>query len=142
LVAAFSPDALLEDAPDGPEHSSIPAPTRAARCVASRLHGLIPPELGRARCRAFQALHGMPDSLASACPDRKERSMNEDAFNMSVRRFLKQVGITAQREMEAAIRQAIAQGNLTGNEKLQATATITVSRTSLKVVVKDEIRLE
>ena len=68
--------------------------------------------------------------------------MNEDAFNMSVRRFLKQVGITAQREMEAAIRQAIAQGNLTGNEKLQATATITVSRTSLKVVVKDEIRLE
>ena len=68
--------------------------------------------------------------------------MIEDAFNLSVRRFLKQVGITAQREIEAAIRQAIAQGNLTGNEKLQATATITVAKTNLRVTIKDEIRLE
>jgi hypothetical protein len=68
--------------------------------------------------------------------------MNEDAFNMSVRRFLKQVGITAQRDIEAAVRLAIAQGNLTGNEKLQATATITVVKTNLKVIVKDELRLE
>lgn len=68
--------------------------------------------------------------------------MNEDAFNMSVRRFLKQVGITAQRDIEAAVRLAIAQGNLTGNEKLQATATISVAKTNLKVIVKDELRLE
>ena len=68
--------------------------------------------------------------------------MNEDAFNMSVRRFLKQVGITAQRDIEAAVRMAIAQGNLTGNEKLQATATITVAKTSVKVTIKDELRLE
>lgn len=68
--------------------------------------------------------------------------MNEDAFNMSVRRFLKQVGITAQRDIEAAVRLAIAQGNLTGNEKLQATATISVAKINLKVIVKDELRLE
>ena len=68
--------------------------------------------------------------------------MNEDAFNMSVRRFLKQVGITAQRDIEAAVRRAIAQGNLTGNEKLQATATITLAKTNMKVIVKDELRLE
>jgi hypothetical protein len=68
--------------------------------------------------------------------------MNEDAFNMSVRRFLKQVGITAQRDIEAAVRLAIAQGNLTGNEKLQVTATISVVKTNLKVIVKDELRLE
>jgi hypothetical protein len=68
--------------------------------------------------------------------------MNEDAFNMSVRRFLKQVGITAQRDIEAAVRLAIAQGNLTGNEKLQATATITLAKTNMKVIVKDELRLE
>jgi hypothetical protein len=68
--------------------------------------------------------------------------MNEDAFDMSVRRFLKQVGITAQRDIEAAVRRAIAQGNLTGNEKLQATATITLAKTNMKVIVKDELRLE
>ena len=68
--------------------------------------------------------------------------MNEDAFNMSVRKFLKQVGITGQREIEAAVRQAINQGKLTGNERLRAKATITVSTTNLNVTVEDEIRLE
>lgn len=68
--------------------------------------------------------------------------MNEGAFNLSVRRFLKQVGITAQREIEAAVRQAIAQGNLAGSERLQATAIITVAKTDLRVTVKDEIQLE
>jgi hypothetical protein len=68
--------------------------------------------------------------------------MIDDTFNLSVRQFLKQVGITAQREIEAAIRQAIAQGNLTGNEKLQATAVITVAKTNLRLTVKDELRLE
>ena len=68
--------------------------------------------------------------------------MNEDAFKMSIRAFLKQVGITAQRNIEAAVRLAIAQGNLTGNEKLQATATITLAKTNMKVIVKDELRLE
>ncbi len=68
--------------------------------------------------------------------------MNEDAFNLSVRRFLKQVGITAQREIEAAVRQAIAQGNLAGNERLQGTAVITVAKTDLRVTVKDEIQLD
>lgn len=68
--------------------------------------------------------------------------MIEDTFDLSVRRFLKQVGITAQREIEAAVRQAVAQGTLAGNERLQATATITVAKTDLRVTVKDEIQLE
>ena len=68
--------------------------------------------------------------------------MNEDAFNMSVRKFLKQVGIPGQREIEVAVRQAITQGNLAGNERLRATATITVGKTGLNVTVEGEIRLE
>jgi len=68
--------------------------------------------------------------------------MNEDTLNVSIRAFLKQVGITAQRNIEAAVRLSIAQGNLTGKEKLQATATITLAKTDMKVVVKDELRLE
>lgn len=68
--------------------------------------------------------------------------MDEDALNMSVRKFLKQVGITAQREIEAAVRQAIADGALTGNGRLRARATITLEKTNLNVVVEDEIRWE
>ena len=68
--------------------------------------------------------------------------MNEDAFNMSVRRFLKQVGITAQREIESAVRDALAQRSLTGGEKLEAKATITLTRTKLNLVVNGEIELE
>ena len=40
--------------------------------------------------------------------------MNEDAFNMSVRKFLKKVGVTAQREIEQAVREAAASGKLKG----------------------------
>jgi len=68
--------------------------------------------------------------------------MDEDVFNMSVRKFLKQVGITAQRETENTVREALTKGNLTGNETLPAKATITLGQTSLNVVVDGEIELE
>lgn len=50
--------------------------------------------------------------------------MNEDVFNASIRRFLKTLGVTAQREIEKAVRQALADGRLNGNEKLAATVAI------------------
>ncbi len=49
--------------------------------------------------------------------------MNEDVFNTSIRKFLKTLGVTAQREIEKAVRQALADGKLKGNEKLAAQAT-------------------
>jgi hypothetical protein len=52
--------------------------------------------------------------------------MNEDTFNTSVRKFLKTLGVGAQREIEKAIRQALADGRLKGNETLPAKATITI----------------
>ena len=48
--------------------------------------------------------------------------MNDDVFNMSVRKFLKRVGITAQREIENAVREALAGGRLSGTAKLPAKA--------------------
>ncbi|MBA4099573.1 MAG: hypothetical protein C0484_22720 [Rhodospirillum sp.] len=68
--------------------------------------------------------------------------MNEDAFNMSVRKFLKQVGITAQREIESAVRDALAQGGLAGSETLEAKATITLASTKLHLVVNGDIELD
>ena len=68
--------------------------------------------------------------------------MNEDVFNMSVRKFLKKVGITAQREIENAVREALSQGSLTGKEMLSAKVTLTLGQTSLNLVVDGEIELE
>src|SRR4029078_6218663 len=50
----------------------------------------------------------------------RERRMNYDVLNTSVRRFLKTVGVTSQREIEKAVRAAVASGKLKGNEALPA----------------------
>ncbi len=52
--------------------------------------------------------------------------MNEDVFNMEVRKFLKKVGVTSQREIEQAVRDALAAGKLTGTETLEAKVTLTI----------------
>ncbi len=68
--------------------------------------------------------------------------MNEDTFNTSIRQFLKQVGVTSQREIEKAVRAAVASGKLKGNEKLAATMTLTVSGVDLTHKVQEEIKLD
>jgi hypothetical protein len=67
--------------------------------------------------------------------------MNEDVFNTSLRRFLKKVGITSQREIEKAVRDAVAGGRLKGNEKLPAKMLLTVGGVSLSYEIADEIEL-
>jgi hypothetical protein len=67
--------------------------------------------------------------------------MDEEAFNMSVRRFLKKLGVTAQREIELAVREQLAAGALRGDETLEATATIAVRGLSGDVVVTGKIAL-
>ena len=68
--------------------------------------------------------------------------MNEDAFNMSVRKLLKKVGITAQREIEAAVRAGLADGRLKGDEKLAARATIAIDGLGAEIVIDGGIALE
>ena len=50
--------------------------------------------------------------------------MNEDAFNLSVRKFLKHFGVTSQREIEQAVRRALADGHLRGDERIPVRATL------------------
>ena len=64
--------------------------------------------------------------------------MNEDAFNMSVRKFLKKVGVTAQREIEQAVREAAAKGKLKGIA-LPAKATFTIGGIDLAFDVTGEV---
>ena len=56
--------------------------------------------------------------------------MDEATFNMSVRRFLKQLGVTAQRDIELAVREQLDAGALRGDERLEATATVAGPRTA------------
>ena len=67
--------------------------------------------------------------------------MNEDVFNTSLRKFLKKVGITSQREIEKAVREALDAGRLKGNEKLPAKMILTVGGVSLTHEIDDEIEL-
>jgi hypothetical protein len=68
--------------------------------------------------------------------------MNEDVLNTSIRRFLKTVGVTSQREIEKAVRAAIANGKLKGNEALSARMTLTVGGIDLTHTINDNIELE
>jgi hypothetical protein len=67
--------------------------------------------------------------------------MNEDVFNTSLRKFLKKVGITSQREIEMAVRDAVASGRLKGHEKLPAKMVLTIGGVSLSHEISDEIEL-
>ena len=67
--------------------------------------------------------------------------MDEEVFNMSVRKFLKQLGVTAQREIETAVRERLGSGELRGDETLSAEATVTVGGLGEVVVVRGQIRL-
>jgi len=68
--------------------------------------------------------------------------MNQDAFNMSIRKFLKHVGVHSQREIEAAVERATKAGKLKGNERLPAKMTLTLGGTDLSVTFDDTINLE
>ena len=67
--------------------------------------------------------------------------MNEDVFNASLRKFLKKVGITSQREIEKAVRDAVANGSLKGNEKLPAKMVLTIGGVSFTHKISGEIEL-
>jgi hypothetical protein len=68
--------------------------------------------------------------------------MNEDVLNTSVRKFLKTVGVTSQREIEKAVREAVASGKLKGNEALPAKMTLTVGGINLSYTIDGAIEIE
>jgi hypothetical protein len=67
--------------------------------------------------------------------------MNEDVFNMSLRKFLKKVGVTTQREIEKAVRSAIDEGRIQGTETLQAEVTLKVGGIELNEKIDGRIEL-
>ncbi|MGH7509056.1 MAG: DUF6494 family protein [Gemmatimonadales bacterium] len=67
--------------------------------------------------------------------------MDEDTFNLEVRKFLKRFGVTAQREIEKAVAAAVQRGELKGNEVLTVNATLTIPRVLPQLHIDGEIAL-
>ena len=67
--------------------------------------------------------------------------MDEDVFNIQLRKFLKKVGIQSQREIEQAVRAGVASGKLDGAEVLKASLQLKLSGTEVDVMIEDDIKL-
>ncbi len=67
--------------------------------------------------------------------------MDEDRFNMEVRKFLKVVGVTSQREIENAVRKALAEGKVKGNAKLKAKMVLTIPAIGLSHEIDGDVAL-
>ena len=65
--------------------------------------------------------------------------MDDDVLNMSVRKFLKKVGVTSQREIEQAVRDAVAQGKVKPGQKLAIRAEVTLRDIGLDVEIEGEL---
>jgi hypothetical protein len=68
--------------------------------------------------------------------------MNEETFNLSLRKFLKKVGVSSQNEIEKAVAQAVANGTIKGSEKLPTTMTLEIAGLKLNVKFDGTIELE
>lgn len=68
--------------------------------------------------------------------------MNDDAFNISIRKFLKHFGVTAQREIEQAVQRALSEGALQGTERIPVRATLRLEGLITDHQIEGEITLE
>jgi hypothetical protein len=71
----------------------------------------------------------------------KEKAMNEDRLNMDIRKFLKIVGVTSQRQIEIAVREGLAKGKLSESTQLRPRVTLSIPELGLEHVVDGEIGL-
>ncbi|CAG9171625.1 DUF6494 domain-containing protein [Cupriavidus respiraculi] len=68
--------------------------------------------------------------------------MNEETFNLSLRKFLKMVGVSSQGEIEKAVARALAEKTIQGNETFPATMTLNIADIQLDVKFEGTIKLE
>lgn len=68
--------------------------------------------------------------------------MHEETFNLSIRKFLKIVGINSQREIEQAVRKALEEGRIGGSETFPAKVTLEVAGLNLNFKIDGEIKLQ
>jgi ribosomal protein L1 len=67
--------------------------------------------------------------------------MDDEQLNMNIRKYLKKVGVNSQREIENAVRDALANGRINGDEALAVSVTLSVKEIDLSVDIDGEINL-
>ena len=67
--------------------------------------------------------------------------LDEEVFNLQVRKFLKKVGVTSQREIETAVRAAAAAGKLKPGQRLRASVTLSIPELGVEQRIDDDIAL-
>lgn len=67
--------------------------------------------------------------------------MNEETFNIGIRKFLKRFGVTAQREIERAVRDAVEQGRIAEDGTIHVRAQLRIDPLDEEHVIEDEIGL-
>jgi len=68
--------------------------------------------------------------------------MKDDVFNMEIRKFLKTVGVSSQREIERAVAEALREGKIKGNERLDAKMTLAIGKLNFSYTINGKIGLE
>ncbi len=68
--------------------------------------------------------------------------MDEDEFNMSIRKFLKKVGIASQREIEKAIRSGLDSGAISAQDSIKVSVTLHIDQQDPDLVIDGEIKLQ
>jgi hypothetical protein len=68
--------------------------------------------------------------------------MDQETFNLSIRKFLKMVGVNSQREMEQSVQKALMDGRLQGSESIPVKCTLEIPSLGVKVPFDGEIRLK
>jgi Family of unknown function (DUF6494) len=72
----------------------------------------------------------------------REEAMNEDVLNMEIRKFLKRVGVTSQREIETAVRAGIESGKLKGRKTVSARMTLVIEPLGIEHAIAEDIAFE
>ena len=68
--------------------------------------------------------------------------MDQETFNISIRKFLKMVGVNSQREIEQAVQKAMTSGKLQGGEAVPVKCTLEIPSLGVRVPFDGEIRLK
>ena len=68
--------------------------------------------------------------------------MNEEELNISIRKFLKMVGVSSQREIEQSVARAVQEAAISGTETFPARMTLEIAGLRLRAEFNGEIRLE
>jgi hypothetical protein len=71
----------------------------------------------------------------------KEADMNEEIFNMEVRKFLKRFGVSAQREIEKAVQKGVETGGLSGSETIKVRAILEIEGLDGGLIIEEELRM-